>query len=296
MADDHNRAELKQALGKKIKGVLASYGQSPLWLSEAAGIELPTVYSILNGHQLPSLEKLRKVCMALNISVDWLLEIETDAFYVFAQPGSESGRYAEFESAFLGERGGERISVSRGFSIVHQPIELRRQVLTRIFGWEGETLENALDAFTARREVIDRLEKRRVEYVVLSEIEDFISRRRPWDRVDPDLIEEFIASIIDRLRTDPIGFDVVVIPRQLFLVNYEILNREAIVFDLGTVFLRQSQQRIVDHFLHEVEQLHLHPDTISGRQQLVMLLEGLLARNGKPGAADDRVYTTGSRK
>ncbi len=268
-----------EVLGRKLKETLGAYHQTPNWLAEQTGIGVRTIYSILNGHQLPSIDKLRRICSALNISVDWLFEIESDSFYIFPDPGAESRSYADFEEFWLGERGGERISVSRGFSIVHQPSELRRQILTRIFDKKGDELEGSMEAFRERRALIDKLERRRVEYVVSSEIEDFVSQREPWDRVDGGLIREFVNSVIHRLENDPIGFEVVLIPRQYFLVNYEILNREVVLFDLGTVFLRQSHDRIVKHFLTEVEQFQKMPGIIQGRTEVIDFMNQCLERN-----------------
>lgn len=276
-----------EALGKKLKETLHSYHQTPNWLAEQTGIGVRTIYSILNGHQLPSIDKLRRICSALNISVDWLFEIESDSFYIFPSPGGESRSYADFEEFWLGERGGERISVSRGFSIVHQPPELRRQILERIFNKTESELKSAMEAFMDRREVIDQLEKRRMEIVVSSEVEDFVMQRAPWDRVEGSLIREFIEGIIDRLENDPIGFEVLLIPRQNFLVNYEILNREVVLFDLGTVFLRQSHERIVRHFLSEVESFQKLEGTIQGRPQVIEFLYGCLDRNEAIAGARD---------
>lgn len=275
MATNGQNQGLNSLVGKKLKSTLSTSGQTPAWLSEKSGIGLPTVYAILNGYQLPSLEKLRRICTAMNVSIDWLLEVESDAFYVFPEPGSESLSYAEFESMTLMEGAGERISVSRGFSIVNQPLELRRQILERVYLLKGRALEIAMDSFVARREVLGKVEKRRVEYVVTSEIEDFVNQRAPWDRVQWSLIREFIDSIIHRLETDPLGFEVILVPRQFFLVNYEILNREVVVFDHGSMFLRQSSKRVVKHFMSEVEALHVNPESIASRKAVSRFLEKL---------------------
>lgn len=281
MASEKKRPELNALVGKKLKGTLANAGQSPAWLSKKSGIGLPTVYAILNGNQLPSLEKLRRICKALSVSIDWVLEVESDAFYVFPESGSESLSYAEFESMTLAEAPGERISVSRNFSIVHQPIELRRQILEKIYRLEGRSLEIAMEAFVARREVLDEMEKRRVEYVVQSEIEDFARQRAPWDRVSGKLIREFLRAIVKRLESSPLAYEVVIIPRQLFLVNYEILNRKVVIFDHGTMFLRQSHDRVVRHFLQEVEGFHVHQESAASRTEVIGFLKELAgARKG----------------
>jgi transcriptional regulator with XRE-family HTH domain len=282
VAKNNGRADSDETVGQRLKAALAGAGQPAAWLAERAGIELPTVYSILNSHQQPSLDKLRRLCRALNVSADWVLELEADAFYDFPREGAESLTYAQFEETFLGERGGERISVSRCFSIVDQPLGLRRQILRELYRLEGPTLDKAMEAFLTRKALMARVERRRVEYVVASEVEDFLLQRSPWDRVDSDLVEEFARSIIKRLDEEPLALEVVLIPRQCFVVNYEILNRQAVVLDLGTLFLRQAQPRVVEHFVREVGGFHRHPESVSDRQAVIDWLEDLLARRGPP--------------
>lgn len=277
MADSQEKNINAESLGRKIRAALHRTGETPKWLAAQSGIGVSTVYSILNGHQLPSLEKMRQLCRVLNLSVDWLLDIESDSFYLRPELGQESQSYADLEEFWLSEGSGERLSVSRGFSIVHQPIGLREQVLERIYRLPKEQIDVALDAFVERRQVIDEYERRRLEVVVRSEVEDFILQTPPWDRLDFDPIKEFIESIITRLREDLIGFEMALIPRQLFLVNYEILNREIIVFDLGQIFMRQSHANLVEHFLREIQGFRSHPETLSERGEVIHFLEETLA-------------------
>ncbi|TWT90302.1 helix-turn-helix protein [Pseudobythopirellula maris] len=280
MADPPKIAVDAEALGRKIRAALYQTGETPKWLAVKSGIGVSTVYSILNGHQLPSLEKLRQLCSVLNLSIDWLLDIESDSFYLRPQIGHESRSYADLEEFWLSQGSGERLSLSRGFSIVHQPLSLREQVLKRIYELPQEQADVAMEAFVHRRRVIDEHERRRVEVVVQSEVEDFVLRRPPWDRLDAEPIKEFIETIISRLREDLLGFEVVLIPRQLFVVNYEILNREIIVFDLGQVFMRQSHQNLLDHFMRQVSECQKHPESIVERSEVIQFLEQTLQRAG----------------
>ena len=273
MASTNGKSISAESLGRKIRAALHRTSKSPKWLAAKSGIGVSTVYSILNGHQLPSLDKLRQLAGVLNLSVDWLLDIESDSFYFQPEPGRESQSYAEIEEFWLGQGNGERLSVSRGFSIVHQPIALREQVLDRIYHLNEEQIEVSLDAFIHRRQAIDEYERRRVEIVVQSEVEDFIFRRPPWDRLDFSLIKEFVESIICRLREDLLGFEMALIPRQLFLVNYEVLNREIIVFDFGHIFQRQSQTKLVQHFINEIQLFRSHPETLNERSEVIQFLE-----------------------
>lgn len=267
-----------EALGKKIRAALYRTGESPKWLAAQSGIGVSTVYSILNGHQLPSLDKMRQLCRVLNLSVDWLLDIESDSFYFRPELGHESQSYADLEEFWLSEGSGERLSVSRGFSIVHQPLALREQILDRIYRMPKKQVNVALDAFVHRRQVIDEYERRRLEVVVRSEVEDFILQNPPWDRLDFEPVREFVESIITRLREDLIGFEMSLIPRQIFLVNYEILNREIIVFDLGQMVMRQSHENLVKHFLREIQDFRRHPETIDQRGEVIEFLEQTLAK------------------
>lgn len=278
MADSNDKNIDSESLGKKIRAALYRTGESPKWLAAKSGIGVSTVYSILNGHQLPSLDKMRKICRVLNLSVDWLLDIESDSFYLRPELGNESQSYANLEEFWLSQGSGERLSVSRGFSIVHQPMQLREQILEHVYRLPKEQIDVALDAFVHRRQVIDEFERRRLEVVVASEVEDFILRRTPWDRLDFEPIEEFVESIISRLREDSIGFEMTLIPRQLFLVNYEILNREIIVFDLGHIFMRQSHAHLVQHFIREIQDFQHHPESLDERSEVIHFLEQTLAK------------------
>ena len=277
MSDSNEKSIDAESLGRKIRAALSRTGETPKWLANKSGIGVSTVYSILNGHQLPSLDKMRQLCKVLNLSVDWLLDIESDSFYLRPELGRESQSYADLEEFWLSQGSGERLSVSRGFSIVHQPIGLREQVLNRIYQLSEDQTDVALDAFVHRRQAIDEYERRRLEVVVQSEIEDFILRRPPWDRLDFEPIKEFVKSIITRLREDLIGFEMALIPRQLFLVNYEILNREIIVFDLGHIFMRQSHANLVQHFIREIQSFRSHPETLNERSEVIGFLEQALA-------------------
>ena len=280
-----------ESLGKKIRAELHRSGETPKWLAAKSGIGVSTVYSILNGHQLPSIDKLRQLCKVLNLSIDWLLDIESDSFYLRPELGRESQSYAELEEFWLSQGSGERLSISRGFSIVHQPLDLRQQVLERIYQLPRESTQVSLDAFIQRRQVIDEHERRRLEVVVQSEIEDFILQRPPWDKLDFELIREFTESIIVRLREDLIGFEMALIPRQLFVVNYEILNREIIVFDLGQIFMRQSHSNLVQHFLKEIQGFRAHPETLNERSEVIQFLEEKL-RHAERNADSSSVATS----
>ena len=56
MANNVNDKAIR--LGKKIRHVMNSFGFSVKQLSQKTDIELQTLYSILNGHHLPSIDKL----------------------------------------------------------------------------------------------------------------------------------------------------------------------------------------------------------------------------------------------
>lgn len=278
MSDTHEKNIDAESLGRKIRVALCRTGETPKWLAAKSGIGVSTVYSILNGHQLPSLDKMRQLCKVLNLSVDWLMDIESDSFYLRPELGRESQSYADLEEFWLSQGSGERLSVSRGFSIVHQPIGLREQVLERIYRLPKKQINVSLDAFIHRRQAIDEYERRRLEVVVKEEVEDFILQRPPWDRLDFEPIREFVESIISRLREDLIGFEMALIPRQLFLVNYEILNREIIVFDLGHIFMRQSHTNLVQHFIREIQSFRSHSETLDERSKVIRFLQQTLAK------------------
>lgn len=268
-------------IGKKIKDTMNAFGVTVKELSKKTGIEAQTLYSIINGHHQASVEKLEKICKALQLSMDALLDLDVNTFPIFPEQYKESLSYAHFEDVWFGPNGGERISVSRNFSIANQSVELRRQFLKNIYEIPGEKLELAIEAFKKRQDVIKRKEKRRIEIVVESEVIDFIHQREPFDRLDKKLIVECIEGVIDRLENDPLNFEVVLIPRQFFLVNYEIINREVILFDLGTVFFRQTHPSILEHFLKEVQDFKFKRAAVSERTAVINFLkEHLNATNG----------------
>ncbi len=260
-------------IGKKIKDTLNSFGISVQELSRQTGIEPQTLYSIVNGHHQASVEKLEKICKVLHISLDALLDLDVNTFPIYPPKYEESLSYAHFEDVWFGPNGGERISVSRNLSIANHSVELRRQFLKNIYRFPDEKLEQALVAFKKRQEVIKRKEKRRIEIVVESEIVDFIHQREPFDLVDRPLIIECIEGVINRLENEPLNFEVILIPRQFFLVNYEIINREVILFDLGSVFFRQTHPSILEHFLNEVQNFKYNLASIAERNQVLQFLK-----------------------
>ncbi|NOX17656.1 MAG: helix-turn-helix transcriptional regulator [Chlorobi bacterium] len=269
-------------LGKKIRDAMNLQNISVKTLSQKTGIELQTLYSILNGHHQPSVEKLQAICSELQLSVDALLDLEVNTFPIYARPFEGNLSYAKFEDIWLGENGGERISVSRNLSVMNQSEELRREVLRNIYGFKNDELDIAIESFRKRKEVIAKKEKSRLEIVVYSEILDFIYQRSPYDLLSPELIFESIETVIDRLENDPLNFEVVLIPRQYFLVNYEILQREVILFDLGSVFFRQTHSDILQHFLKEVEMLKFKKAKIAERKRVIKFFKEHLnaAREG----------------
>ncbi len=266
-------------IGKKIRETMNQFGVSVKELAQKTGIEQQTLYSILNGHHQASVEKLEAISRVLHLSIDALLDLEVNTFPIYAEPYEASFSYAQFEDIWFGPTGGERISVSRNFSVMNHSLELRKEFLEKIYGFGKKELDVALEAFEKRMEVIRNKEKRRLELVVDSEITDFIRRREPFDKLSKKLIRESVEGIISRLEDDPLNFEVVIIPRQYFLVNYEIINREVILFDLGSVFFRQTHPALVQHFINEVEQLKYKKSKISERGDVIEFLKGLL--NGK---------------
>jgi len=260
-------------IGKKIKDTMNAFGISVKDLSRETGIEQQTLYSILNGHHQASVEKLEKICKTLHISIDALLDMEVNTFPIYPQKYEESLSYAHFEDVWFGPNGGERISVSRNLSIANQSEALRRQFLKNIYRFPDEKLEHAIQAFRKRQEVIKKKEKRRLEIVVESEVIDFMHQREPFNLLDKELIIECIAGVIHRLETEPLNFEVILIPRQFFLVNYEIINREVILFDLGSVFFRQTHERILEHFLNEVQEFKYKFASISERNQVLQFFK-----------------------
>ncbi len=263
-------------IGKKIRETMTQFGITVKELSKKTGIELQTLYSILNGHHQASVEKLEAISRVLHLSIDALLDLEVNTFPIYAEPYEASFSYAQFEDIWFGPTGGERISVSRNFSVMNHSVKLRKEFLEKIYGLKGNELKVALDAFEKRMEVIREKEKRRLELVVDSEVTDFIKQREPFDKLSKKLVQESVEGIIDRLENDPLNFEVVIIPRQFFLVNYEIINREVILFDLGSVFFRQTHPALLQHFINEVEQLKYKKSKISERSDVIKFLRKLL--------------------
>jgi transcriptional regulator with XRE-family HTH domain len=266
-------------IGKKIRETMTQFGISVKELAKQTNIEQQTLYSILNGHHQASVEKLEAISRVLHLSIDALLDLEVNTFPIYSEPHKASFSYAQFEDIWFGPTGGERISVSRNFSVMNQPVKLRKEYLEKIYGLSKHEVAIALEAFEKRIEVIEKKEKRRLELVVDSEITDFIKQREPFNLLSKNLIIETIEKIIDRLENDPLNFEVVIIPRQFFLVNYEIINREVILFDLGSVFFRQTHPELLQHFINEVEQLKFKKSKISERADVIEYLRNLL--NGK---------------
>jgi transcriptional regulator with XRE-family HTH domain len=271
--------EKASRIGKKIRETMNQFGISVKELSAKTGIELQTLYSILNGHHQASVEKLEAISRALHLSIDALLDLEVNTFPIYAEPHEAPFSYAQFEDIWFGPSGGERISVSRNFSVMNHSLQLRKEFLEKIYGLGKKELKVALEAFEKRMDVIKKKEKRRLEFVVDSEVVDFIKQREPFDKLSKKLVRETIEKIIERLENDPLNFEVVIIPRQYFLVNYEIINREVILFDLGSVFFRQTHPALVNHFINEVEQLKFKKSKISERSDVIKFLRKLL--NGK---------------
>lgn len=272
MANNHKA----ERLGKKIRQAMNAYGYTVKQLAEQTNIELQTLYSILNGHHLPSIDKLELLSKVLHLSIDALLDIEVNTFPIFSSPHKAGMSYAEFEDIWFGENGGERISVSRKFSIMNQSVDLRKEILKKIYKFTNRQIDQSIEAFIHRKEIIEKKEKNRLEIVVNSEIEDFIKRRDVFSLIAPNLIGEMIEGIIDRLENHPMNFEVVIICRQHFLVNYEMINREVILFDLGSVFFRQTHPKLLEHFLKEVELLKFKHAKINQRDKVVKYLRGLL--------------------
>ena len=261
--------EKNNKIGKKIRDTMHAFGVSVKDLAGDTGIEIQTLYSILNGHHQASIDKLENICKVLHISMDALLDIEVNTFPLYAKKYEESLSYAQFEDVWFGPNGGERISVSRNLSVANQSEALRESILKNIYHHPPEYLEQAMNAFRKRQEVIERKEKRRLEIVVESEIVDFIRQRKPFDLIEKELIVECIENVCARLENNPLDFEVVLIPRQFFLVNYEIINREVVLFDLGSVFFRQTHGQIVQHFLKEAEEFKFRRASISDRGEVI---------------------------
>ena len=267
------RKERNDIIGKKIKDNLNAFGMSVKELSQKTEIESQTLYSIINGHHQASVEKLEAICKALHISMDALLDLEVNTFPHYARKYEESLSYAHFEETWFGPGGGERISVSRNLSVANQSEALRKSMLKNIYHYPEEKLEAAMKAFRKRQQVIREKEKRRLEIVVESEVSDFIQQRKPFNLLEKELIIESIEGVMQRLEDEPLNFEVVLIPRQFFLVNYEIINREVILFDLGTVFFRQTHESILEHFLREVEDFKFRLSAISEHDAVIQFFK-----------------------
>ncbi len=252
---------------------MTAFQMSVKELSQKTKIEPQTLYSIINGHHQASVEKLEAICKALHISMDALLDMEVNTIPHYARKYEESLSYARFEETWFGPNGGERISVSRNLSVANQSEALRASMLKNIYRYPEDKLELAMSAFRKRQQVIKEKEKRRLEIVVESEVVDFIRQRKPFNLLEKELIIETIEQVMQRLENEPLNFEVVLIPRQFFLVNYEIINREVILFDLGTVFFRQTHESILEHFLREVEDFKFRLAAVSERDAVLQFFK-----------------------
>ncbi len=272
----NNGTDKAVRLGKKIRHVMNSFGYTVKQLSQKTSIELQTLYSILNGHHLPSIDKLEEISKVLHLSIDALLDIEVNTFPIFSTPHQAGMSYAEFEDIWFGENGGERISVSRNFSIMNQSVELRKDILKNIYKFKNKEIDKSVEAFQHRKDIIANKEKNRLEIVVNTEIEDFIRGRGSFNLISKNLVGEMVEGIIHKLENNPMNYEVIIIDRHNFLVNYEMINREVILFDLGSVFFRQTHPQLLEHFLKEVETLKYKNAKISQRDKVVKYLQGLL--------------------
>lgn len=251
---------------------MTALGISVKELSRKTGIELQTLYSILNGHHQPSLQKLEMICSELQISLDTLLDLEVNTFFMHEQKHKESLIYAKFEEIWFGPTGGERISVSRNLSIANYPDELREEFLRKIYCFTDDQIEQSMDAFRQRQKVIAEKEKRRLEIVTVRELQDFILQREPYHLLDREMIFSVIESVIKRLEEKPLDYELIVIPRQHLQVNYEIINREVVLFDLGSIYLRQTHESIISHFINEVENFKFKLARYSSRDEVIQFL------------------------
>jgi len=243
-----------KVVGATLKDLMREKGMKPADLAQATGINVRTIYSILNGHQLPGPDKLKALSSVLEVSLDDIFYSGLETHPIFSRPFEEARSYAHFEKSWFGPDGGERISVSRNFSVMNQSPEMRAEVLSRIYNLEGADLDRALNGFLERLAVIEEKERRRIEVVVESEIRDLLAGRSVFGKISSTYIRQMINGIIQRLEEEPLSYELIVIPRERFVVNYEIINRKVILFDLGTVFLRQQNGVILEHFLEEVRE------------------------------------------
>ncbi len=265
-----------RVVGKKIRRAMNDLGLSVKELSAKTGIQPQTLYSILNGHHEPSPEKVRAICEALQLSMDSLYDLQANVFPIYPNPYEESRSYAVFEDIWFGPDGGERISVSRGFSTANQSLEMREEILRKVFHYNEEQTRRYLDGFEERLEVIRQKEKNRIEIVVESEIVDFAQQKDFYRLISRHHIVETLEKIIDTLENRPHKLEVYIIPRQYFLVNYEIINREVILFDLGSVFLRQTHRSLMEHFLKEVERFKWDYSVYRDLGEVIKFLKGQL--------------------
>lgn len=261
------------AMGKKLRQSMNELSITVKQLAEKTGMPSQTIYSVLNGHHRPSPEKLKAMCDVLHLSMDSLFDLETNAFPIYPDPYQESLSYATFEDNWFGPHGGERVSVSRGFSTANHSLEMRESIFRNVLKYSDEQVRTALEAFEKRNKVIAKKEKHRVEIVVKSEIVDIIQQKDYFSAIPQKYIFEMIENIMDTLINQPHKLDVFIIPRQYFLVNYEIINREVILFDLGSVFLRQTHSSILEHFLKEVEEFKSKYAIYQNRYEVVEFLK-----------------------
>ncbi len=260
-------------IGKKIRETMNSHKMSVKELAQNTRIELQTLYSILNGHHQASVEKLAAISKELHLSIDALLDLEVNTFPIYSTTHEAASSYAKFEDIWFGITGGERISVSRNLSVVNQSMQLRKEFLENIYKLNPKQVKEALSAFEKRKEILKKKEKRRLEIIVESELIDYITRREPFNQLSQNLVEQSIENVIQKLENDALNFEVIIIPRQNFLVNYEIINREVILFDLGSVFFRQTHDSIVNHFLAEVEMLKFKLAKITDRNEVIQFFK-----------------------
>ena len=261
------------AMGKKLRQTMKELSISVKGLAEKTGMRPQTIYSVLNGHHRPSPEKLKAMCNVLHLSMDSLFDLETNAFPIYPDPYKESLSYAVFEDNWFGPQGGDRISVSRGFSTANQSMEMRESILRNVLNYSDVQVKTALEGFEKRNLVIEKKEKYRVEIVVKSEIVDLIQQKDFFAAIPQQYIFKMVENIMDTLINKPHKLDVFIIPRQYFLVNYEIINREVILFDLGSVFLRQTHPSLLEHFLKEVEEFKSKYAIYQNRYNVVEFLK-----------------------
>ncbi len=280
MSSQHSSKKVwDDRLGKKIKDAMGILDVSVKNLAESTGIEAQTIYSILNGHHQPSLAKLEAICNALQVSMDSLLDLEVNTLSIFEGDEHESLSYARFEDIWFGPDGGERISVSRNFSLANYSEELRESSLRNIEHADEDHTKLSMEAFKARQEVTRKKEKRLIEIVTDAEVSDFICQRPPYDTLPRALIIECVEGIISKIKLNPLDYQLIIIPARYHKVNYEIINREVILFNLGTIFLRQTHRSILDHFIKEVGRFKTKYALHSNESEIIAFLRGLLKKD-----------------